>query len=541
MFDFVIELSDAAYSGLILLAIAAAMALAFVLVRIARPRLALPGRSIDLDGYVRTELHPELVLAARAMADAGDDAAVKFLAAGIAPQDAIIFFQRYDEHTSAAKQDKKAAPKMRAIRAFALHCSDKRVAARAGAADRVRAHLLLNVYRPMLVRMYDTRHRKDSLMGMFRVLLGGTWHDVWNNKIKTDTWGEFWQDVNELAAAGSQWYLQMDAFFKRLPMRLVSGDTGGEGFVGDDEVENFKVLVEPLLAIVKFFRDLALAIPMVFKLLMKIVTLITKPVEAAMALLGLIFGVIVLVAYLLGKALLVPLAYLVAIVVVLAIDLVFTTLWLGIVFVAASLVLVLWAADLLSAGKIAGPVMRCEEHPDAWITQPGWTAGNRTQRVPALLGFCARPCPRGWMPWLGGAACRRARDGQPTWCPQQRLVFQHLKFPGALPPALRDVTPEPGCFTTLSSFEKMMMAVCSDSSASAETLSQCRAAFCRWRLSPTGRRVVEKEGEHPFCIPEQQTMAPEAERTVWLGRLASAVGMFAVIGGGTAMAMATVL
>ncbi len=512
MLAWLLELSEAISASVVLAALGGVGALAYALAFVARPRVATPGRSIDVDAFVRGTLYPEVMDAARSMG------ARAFLDARLTPDDLVEFFAKYDEHTALARQ---APPKMRAVRALAVQARKRTDPAG------VRAHLLLNVYRADLVAMYDARYRASDIQGLFRLYLGDTARSVWNDKIKRDTWGEFWEDVDGLAAMLTDGYLGLEGAVKSLPWRLVEGRVPDPAPV---TTEGFEPIMRPLRAIVGFFRDLVLAIPMIFKLLFAVVKLVTDPWRMALALLGLIIGVVILVLYMLGKALLALLALLAALAIITALDVLVTAAWLGILLVAGAMVLVLWIADVLSRGKVIGPALRCEDHPDAWMTRRAWALGNRVQRVPALAGFCARPCPDGWAPWLGGAFCRR-RALAGSLCPQQALMLRHLgrrSASAAQEPALP-------CFDALRPTDALSLRVCASASASAETLAECRRAFCQWRLSPGGHRLVPASSStYSFCGGETeralQQRAQAAPSSTYMAQLVLALAVAAVSG-----------
>jgi hypothetical protein len=521
MLTWLLELSEAISAAVVLAAIGGAGTVAYVLAFVARPRFATPGRSIDVDAFVRTELYPEVMKAAREMG------ANIFLAYRLTPDDFVDFFAKYDEHTAA----KPIPSRMQAIRKLAVQAR-----ARTDPAG-VRVHMLLNQYRPSLVAMYDARYRASDIWGMFRLYLGDTARSVWNEKIKRDTWGEFWADVDGLSGMLTDGYLSLEDIVKSLPWRLVDGQVPDPPATAQQVQEGFEPILRPLRAIVQFFRDVILAIPMIFKLLFSVAKLILDPWRMALALLGLVIGVIILVLFMLGKALLSVLALLTAIMIIAALDLLISAAWLAILLVATALVLVLCIADLLSRGKVVGPVMRCEDHPDAWMSQRAWALGNRVQRVPGLAGMCAHPCPDGWVPWLGGAFCRRhkQRVGGGGLCPQQALMLRHLgKLGGGTTTTGPAPQPPQPCFVALEHTKALSLAVCSSASASADTLEECRRAFCTWRLSPGGHRVVATDGaSHSFCAGPGGTTAAQVvalPSQSYIGSMVAALAMAAVSG-----------
>ena len=77
-----------------------------------------------------------------------------------------------------------------------------------------------------------------------------------------------------------------------------------------------------------------------------------------------------------------------------------------------------WLLDLITGGLIL-KIMRCENLPAKWYTQPGWMMGNK--HVRSIM--CKSTCSSGFYPteYGYGGWCNRFKFGRPKFCPQQIL------------------------------------------------------------------------------------------------------------------------
>lgn len=200
-----------------------------------------------------------------------------------------------------------------------------------------------------------------------------------------------------------------------------------------DTIEEFGFL-KGLLEIPKILQNMATVIMTVGQALIEA---ITNPIKVLQIIIGIIVGVTLVILYIVIKALSFVMYAPAAIYVTVA-D-VLNTIWLVFLFVIqASVYMVLWLIDILTGGLML-KIMRCENLPSKWFTQPGYFFDNKY-----LRGFmCNFTCSKRFLPDAQGGWCERMRMGRPSFCPQQ-IIYNAARtlLTGAESSVIKGDTPD---------------------------------------------------------------------------------------------------
>ncbi len=166
-------------------------------------------------------------------------------------------------------------------------------------------------------------------------------------------------------------------------------------------------------------KSLAQLLPNLLKLIMALIEAITNPLKILRIILGLLIGLIIYIIYLV-LAVIGPLFMIPAFVVILALSLWSTVIWVAIFLALAIIFFILWILDFATNGLVFS-LLRCESVPNAWHEYPGYIFENITRRFFMCNFRCGnRYLPKGWF-------CTKMYKHQPSFCPQQLImnIYEH--------------------------------------------------------------------------------------------------------------------
>ena len=201
--------------------------------------------------------------------------------------------------------------------------------------------------------------------------------------------------------------------------------TSGFGFIG-----------KFVMPIISFFLNIAMMAILIGKLAANFVK---NPFMTIFKIIMLIGGIMLSIALLLGYIILMlgiaqgigaVLSYFAATIICSVQTLLLLILWL----IATLVFIVIWILNILTGGMLTF-LMRCENQPDAWYTQPGYGQGNEYKR----FFLCFMPCSSGWKRIFGGV-CRKQQKSCPGFCPQQNIYgyFADLQSRARIQPYVFD-------------------------------------------------------------------------------------------------------
>jgi hypothetical protein len=98
-----------------------------------------------------------------------------------------------------------------------------------------------------------------------------------------------------------------------------------------------------------------------------------------------------------------------------AIVIIIVTIYVLLAVLATLVFVVVWIVTLITGSALVF-MLHCENTPDAWFNEPGYSLGNKFRRF--LL--CFRPCPGRWKS-KAGVMCVRQTNSCPLFCPQQQI------------------------------------------------------------------------------------------------------------------------
>lgn len=394
--------------------------------------------------------------------------------------------------------------------------------------------LLLNVYRPTLTFMFDTRKTYGFTLqfNIFRLYLSRYINNIVNRKIIRDTWGTFWKDVNDLNLAITFWYKSLEPCANNLPFYLgkFSNELCPEKFENNTvQIENFAFVVAPLVTIAVFFSTSITMVPKMIKMAFSIIKLLTDPFEMLVVIMGLILGINLFILYHLFSFLISIWSAMVSFIALLTLNVLFTALWiiiLGLIFIVMT---ILWVLDLCTGGYVLG-LLRCENLPDAWTYQNGFGNGNIYQRD----FFCKTPCAESFSP--GSGFCHKNDGKKPSFCPQQ-LIQQMVESDKPLPnkyiyqysPSMKTwISSDKGkksqltkyikgktqflkeCFISMEKYDHITIHQCANvkelipKDKQEEATKLCRQIYCEYKLNDGRRPTLSKRkpNEKEFFCPQ---------------------------------------
>lgn len=82
---------------------------------------------------------------------------------------------------------------------------------------------------------------------------------------------------------------------------------------------------------------------------------------------------------------------------------------------------ILWVLNLFTNGALTF-LLRCENSPDAWYSQPGYAFANKFRR----MFLCFQPCSPCWKR-SSGIMCKKLQRSFPAFCPQQQIFGLYQK------------------------------------------------------------------------------------------------------------------
>lgn len=248
-------------------------------------------------------------------------------------------------------------------------------------------------------------------------------------------WMKFHLNIVEKAKLYQDWLAspEVSSFVARLPATI--GGVEMEKFA-DKKLENFMLpphtkegdhiehfgFLKGLAKLPSIFSALPTFITTALEFITTLMTVaqamvsaIVNPIKALRLIIGMIAGVILVIVYYIMLALSFMM-YGPAFVYVLF-DSIFKTAWSILLFILqATFYMVLWVIDMITGGLIL-KIMRCENLPSKWFSQPGFFFDNKYTRS----FMCNSTCAKRFVPSDGSSWCNRMRRGRPMYCPQQIL------------------------------------------------------------------------------------------------------------------------
>jgi hypothetical protein len=235
-------------------------------------------------------------------------------------------------------------------------------------------------------------------------------------------WHMYWPDVFDFFNFLFGWFKSptVNKFVMTLP--AIIGGVDVEKFTPPpismqtkgDTIETFGFL-KGLMEIPKILMTIATFFTTLQAVAMAIAESITNPIKILKMIIGMIVGVILVILYMLLIALNF-LLYIPAAIYVAFIDIIKTIFWIFLFLIMAIFYLFIWLLDMVTGGLFL-KIMRCENLPNKWYTQPGYFLNNKYVR-----GFmCNFTCSTRYQPSDNGMWCDRLPIGRPSFCPQQIL------------------------------------------------------------------------------------------------------------------------
>lgn len=161
-------------------------------------------------------------------------------------------------------------------------------------------------------------------------------------------------------------------------------------------------------------KSLTQLLPNLLRVIMALLFAITNPLRFLTMLLGMVIGLVIYILYMV-IALLGPLFYIPAFVVVLVSNVVFTVFWTALFICLAVIYFVLWILDFTTNGLVFS-LLRCENLPNNWHESANYIYDNIYRR----FFLCTYPCASNYLP--NGWFCTKKDNQQPSYCPQQHIM-----------------------------------------------------------------------------------------------------------------------
>lgn len=165
------------------------------------------------------------------------------------------------------------------------------------------------------------------------------------------------------------------------------------------------------------------------KIVIKIVTLITKPAQCIMLILAfIIVSVLILVYFVLTLPINFYAMVAIWFFIMKIVPMIVYCLLFGVLLVAAFVMSILMTALNTFTGGSLKNIVLCDALPSAWHSVPNFHLKNRWERG----GMCTRPCPARYAPNPSGSMCMVVPKGYPPYCPQAEAmrIFSSRKADG---------------------------------------------------------------------------------------------------------------
>lgn len=392
-------------------------------------------------------------------------------------------------------------------------------------------NLLLNVYAPSMWRMLDTRRVRGFALHftLFQTLLQDVTDVVFKSRLP-GIWKDAAPKQVAMATRITRTYWSYKKFMFGLPMMMIKGrdpqvppTSGGQtgpvvpasvwrDMEQDDEdiTEHFIFLFIPFLIpialIALFFKDAIKLLQAFFQILAVLISAITDPIRFITILFSGLIAIVLLVTYMIVGVFLSILNVPIAIIVVVAINVALSLMWIASYVLLVAATAVLWVVDMCTGGMISS-FMRCERPPDEWVRQAGFAEENRFVRA---FVACARPCGNRYVP--EGLFCKRRPWGSPHYCLHQLIAQAHA---GLDPPMGAGINNH-ACQRALQPHRAYVYAICANNKGE-KVKSWCDALFCDG----------SEPEKPPFCGPRPPPPPPPPPETS-LDRLVTAAGVLGV-------------
>ena len=187
----------------------------------------------------------------------------------------------------------------------------------------------------------------------------------------------------------------------------------------DDKPEVREHFVNILIDMLKSFKSIAtLAINLV-KVVQAMISVINNPLKCIKLIFAILIGVFLYIIYFVLSISASIWSIAIAAVAVVVYKVNFTLFNLSLFVLKAIIFTVLWVLDYATGGHVL-PLLRCENLPNIWYSNPGFANANKYIRQ----FFCNFSCGSRYNP--DGGMCRKIDSNQPSFCPQQLIYNAYL-------------------------------------------------------------------------------------------------------------------
>lgn len=292
-----------------------------------------------------------------------------------------------------------------------------------------RQHLSLIMFRYTrdIETMYD--FRKSGGLGNFiiyNIFMSEYIQFIFKEKIP-DVWDNF---LDRVKATGSLYWDTVTSpavsnYMAKIPVLLAGVDEYTEinemqkKRLQEQEQEQDEDVVEHFMGgFGNLLKSLAQLLPNLLKIILAFVQVVTNPLKIVRFIIGLVLGIVIYLVYLV-IAMIGPLFYIPAFLVVLSMSMLGTILWTALFVALALIYFILWILDWATNGFVFS-LMRCENLPSAWHEGPNYVFGNFFKRT----FMCSYPCSKKYIP--NGWFCKKMNKRQPSYCPQQIIMNNYV-------------------------------------------------------------------------------------------------------------------
>ena len=241
-------------------------------------------------------------------------------------------------------------------------------------------------------------------------------HNTWNGselKTRIVTWAK---DISTVFTSD-----KVRTYMENLPGTLAGVNGTSESY--EDKPEIKEHFVNILIDMLKSFKSIAtLAINLV-KVVNAVVSGMNNPLEWVKLIMALIIGVTLYIIYYLLSITALIWSLAIGAVAVVVYKIYLTSFNLSLFVLKAIIFTILWILDYATGGHVL-PLLRCENLPNIWYSNPGFANFNKYMRK----FFCNFSCGSRYNP--GGGMCRRIDSNQPSFCPQQLIYNTYLSVSG---------------------------------------------------------------------------------------------------------------
>ena len=208
-------------------------------------------------------------------------------------------------------------------------------------------------------------------------------------------------------------------YMEKLPATIAGVNGDSETYVDAEKPEVKEHFVNILIDMLKSFKSIAtLAINLV-KVVEAMISCLNNPLKCIKLIFAIFIGVSLYIIYFVLSILASIWSIAIGAVAVVFYKINFTLFNISLFALKAIIFTILWVLDYATGGHVL-PLLRCENLPNIWYTNPGFANTNTYMRN----FFCNFSCGSRYTP--DGGMCKKIYSNQPSFCPQQLIYNAYL-------------------------------------------------------------------------------------------------------------------